>query len=332
MKLPSPLTRATEDVLSHFDRRALAHAVEALSHRYRAQPKARQPYADVVNRDLECAAYLVTRLPATYAATYAVLQEVQKRMSALGVRSMLDLGAGPGTAMWAAEEVFGGLEQITLIERSSGFIKLGQRLAASSPARAMQGAHWVEADLAREKELPAHDLVVVSYALGELESSHRGRLIASAWQAAAKVLAVIEPGTPRGFAVVLAARSELLERQAHLVAPCPHAKQCPMELQNKPDWCHFAQRLERSALHRRFKAGELGYEDEKFSYVAASKREVEQAAARVIRHPIQLKGHIKLELCAPEGFEQRTITRSQGEAFKAARKIKWGEAWQRERE
>jgi ribosomal protein RSM22 (predicted rRNA methylase) len=229
--------------------------------------------------------------------------------------------------MWAAAEILSDLEQVTLIERSSALIRLGQELTASAPSAAIRTAHWVEADLAHESELPPHDLVVMSYALNELKPAARSVLIASAWQSCVKVLAVIEPGTPRGFEVVLRARDELLQRKAHLVAPCPHEKRCPMESQGERDWCHFAQRLERSALHRRLKGAELGYEDEKFSYVAAAKNNVVQAAARVIRHPVQLKGHIKLELCTPEGLQEKTVTRSQRQAFKRARKVKWGDEW-----
>jgi ribosomal protein RSM22 (predicted rRNA methylase) len=327
MKLPAPLARAMEDELSRFDRKALARASEELSKRYRNQPENATASTGLINKDLDRAAYLVTRLPATYAAIYAVLRELKERMPALEVRSLLDLGAGPGTAMWAAAEIFSEVEQATLIEHSSGFIELGQKLAGSSPVAAIQTARWVEADLTRERELPVHDLVVISYALAELESDSRRRLIRSAWPATAKVLAVIEPGTPRGFDVVLHARDDLLQQKAHLVAPCPHNQRCPMDLEGQRDWCHFAQRLERTALHRRLKAGKLGYEDEKFSYVVAAKQDVAQVEARVIRHPIQLKGHIKLGLCTPQGLKQQTVTRSQGDVFKAARKLKWGEAW-----
>jgi len=32
-------------------------------------------------------------------------------------------------------------------------------------------------------------------------------------------------------------------------------------------------------------------------------------------------------LCAPGGLEKRTITRSQKETYKAARKAEWGDEW-----
>ncbi len=340
MRLPAALEHSIEDQLSAIDRRSLAHAVEELSRNYRNKSASAGLSPGFTGNDLQRAAYLLTRLPATYAAIHAVLREVKERMPGLEVRSLLDLGAGPGTAMWAAAEIFSELERVTLVEQSSGFIRLGQKFAASAPSAAVQTARWVEADLKHETQLPEHDLVIISYALGELPSTSRSRPLLSAWRAAAKVIVVIEPGTPRGFEVILHARNELLQQKAHLVAPCPHEKQCPMDLcgtavpgcvspasKRKQDWCHFAQRLERSSLHRKLKSGELGYEDEKFSYIAAAKQAVPRVEARVIRHPIQLKGHIKLELCTREGLKQETVTRSQGEAFKIARKAKWGDEW-----
>ena len=340
MRLPAALEQGIEDQLSAFDRKGLARAVEELSRSYRNPSASGELSTGFINNDLQRAAYLLTRLPATYAAIHAVLREVKERMADLEIRSLLDLGAGPGTAMWAAAEIFSELEQVTLIEQSNGFIRLGQKFAASAPSAAIQSARWVEADLKHETQLPEHDLVVISYALGELPSTSRSQLLLSAWRAATKVIAVIEPGTPRGFEVILQARDEMLAQKAHLVAPCPHEKQCPMSLcgttvpgcispasKMKQDWCHFAQRLERTSLHRKLKAGELGYEDEKFSYIAAARQAVPQVEARIIRHPIQLKGHIKLELCTRKSLKQETVTRSQGGAFKRARKVKWGDSW-----
>jgi len=95
------------------------------------------------------------------------------------------------------------------------------------------------------------------------------------------------------------------------------------------DWCHFSQRLGRTALHRRLKSGELGYEDEKFSYVVASKLPARKAAARIVRHPAVRKGYVELQLCAPDGLRSETVARSQGEEYKRARKAKWGEEWLR---
>lgn len=82
--------------------------------------------------------------------------------------------------------------------------------------------------------------------------------------AARVALVVVEPGTPRGFQQILEARTQALASGAAILAPCPHDATCPMQ---GSDWCHFAARVERSRTQRQLKGGELGWEDEKFSYV-----------------------------------------------------------------
>src|SRR5206468_1807314 len=112
-------------------------------------------------------------------------------------------------------------------------------------------------------------VTVASYVLGELSVGQVEQVIRAAWLKTNNLLVLIEPGTPEAFRGIHAARTLLLGSGAHLVAPCPHHETCPMF--NIGDWCHFAARLERTAEHRRLKAGALGYEDEKFSYIVASK-------------------------------------------------------------
>jgi ribosomal protein RSM22 (predicted rRNA methylase) len=93
------------------------------------------------------------------------------------------------------------------------------------------------------------------------------------------------------------------------------------------DWCHFAQRVERSAQHRKLKGAALGYEDEKFSYVIASRSSFPPVAARIVRHPQKHSGHVGLTLCGRLGLETRTVTRSDTQNYKLARQAQWGEAW-----
>ena len=94
------------------------------------------------------------------------------------------------------------------------------------------------------------------------------------------------------------------------------------------DWCHFSQRLERSSEHRQLKGGGLGYEDEKFSYVVATRNDVTPAKERIVRHPRKHSGHVQLLLCTPRGLEERTITKSQKENYRKARKAEWGDEWE----
>lgn len=319
--LPSQLRRAIDQETARCDLSSLSRAAAELSENYRAQRPAR---GDFIASEAHRLAYVVVRLPATFAAVRAVFEEVRRLTPEGRIASLLDLGAGPGTAGWAATEVFDELRQVTLVERDEGWIRMGRALAKAGENALLENADWVRADLRSVGPLPAHDLVVASYALGEVERGVSRKVLKAAWSAARTALVVVEPGTMAGFGLIRLLRDDLIGLGGRLIAPCPHQGDCPMPA---GDWCHFSQRLERSSLHRRLKTGALGHEDEKFSYVAVSKGPVQPVRARVLRHPLRRSGHARILLCAGEGIQAVTVTRSDKEGWRRARKIDWGDAW-----
>lgn len=319
MQLPPELSARLDDLLAGLPLAALERASARLSAGYRAG----QP--DLAGREGRLA-YLATRLPATYAALRAALAESAARLAS-PVRSVLDLGAGPGSAGWAAAALFEGLELLTCLERDREFLALGRELAAAAPAAALRAAHWRAADLADEAALEPHDLVVAGFSLGELEPGAARRLLARALAAARLAVVVVEPGTPVGSSRLRGLRDLALAQGARTLAPCPHDRACPLVA---PDWCHFAARVERRALHRRLKGGQLGHEDEKFSYVALAPPGAPSAGvapARVLRHPLVQPGRIALELCTQGGLQRRVLRKRDGPLWRAARGAGWGEAW-----
>jgi ribosomal protein RSM22 (predicted rRNA methylase) len=175
-------------------------------------------------------------------------------------------------------------------------------------------------------DAPAADLVVLSYALGELAEPRAGPAMERALALASGALVVVEPGTPAGFARVRAVRDRLRAAGATIAAPCPHDDACPMA---GGDWCHFAVRLDRSRAHRQSKHAALGWEDEKFAYVVAVRDAAllrARAEARVIRRPRKETGHVRLALCAPGGLVEAVVTR-RAPTYRAARDASWGDAW-----
>jgi ribosomal protein RSM22 (predicted rRNA methylase) len=250
--------------------------------------------------------------------------EIRRLMPERRITSLLDLGAGPGTAGWAALEVFDEVHQITLVEQDEGWIQTGKSLARAGGNVLLAHADWVHANMRAVTSFPAHDLVISSYALGELAPKVSREIVQAAWAAVCTAMVIIEPGTMRGFELVRVLRDDLIALGGHVIAPCPHQAACPMPTN---DWCHFAQRFARSALHRRLKAGTLGYEDEKFSYIVASKHLDKPVSARVLRHPLRHAGHTRIRLCTGDGLQTITVTRSANERWQRARKIAWGDQW-----
>jgi len=329
LDLPASLRHGLDRELEKTPARVLAAAAEALSSRYRAgagedgtTPHLRSP-GDVT-------AYAAFRLPATFGAIGAALGAVRERRPDWRPHAILDAGAGPGTALWAATALWPSLQEATAIERDDSMIALGRRLAtdAGGEAPVRGAATWLRADLTSPWKTPstAYDLVVAAYTLGEVAPRARAEVLSRLWAATTPdgVLLVAEPGTTEGFGVILAARTQVLSVGANVVAPCPHDRACPM---GEGDWCHFAQRVARSKLHRQVKGGALAYEDEKYTYVALTRTGVgSPIAGRVLRHPQVRPGRITLELCAPDGLEKTTVTRADPRRWREARDITWGDA------
>ncbi len=302
------------------EHRELAAAATRLSRRYREGG----PATGLDGSPAAIAAYLVTRLPATWAATVAALSAVADARPAWHPRTLLDVGGGPGTVLWATTSVWGSLERAAVVEQDPRMLAVGRRMAQRAQPPAVRGARWLASDVTRGDWQQPADLVVAAYVLGELPPAARARFI-ERLVTMATVAVVVEPGTPEGSARVLAAREVALAAGGRTVAPCPHDEACPLA---RPDWCHFAARVNRTKLHRQIKGAQAPYEDEKFSYGAWTREPVDRPGpARVLRHPRIDPGRITLSLCTMDGTALETVTARDRLPFKAARKVSWGQTW-----
>jgi ribosomal protein RSM22 (predicted rRNA methylase) len=315
--LPPQLERALADATQG---RSSARASAELTRRDRDPTASSGPVARSPD---DVRAYAVARLPATYAAVRVALGELRSRMPSFHPDSLLDLGAGPGTAAWAVADTWPTVRRITAVEPAAEMRRLGTDLAQSAPSRAVADGEWLAETLPHGIPPARFDLVTLSYVLAEIDERDHATAVERAWNAAAHALVVVEPGTPSGYARMLAARDGLIALGATVVAPCPHDRACP--LAGTGDWCHFAVRLARSRAHREAKDAHLGHEDEKFSYVVAARARAPQAVARILRHPQIRRGHVLLEICGRDGAHAQTISKRDGERYRRARKIAWGE-------
>lgn len=269
--------------------------------------KIRSAYGDIglTYTEDETVAYVASRMPAVYSAIYRVLKEVRRRLPGFNPSKVLDFGAGPGSALWAIREVWpSSLERVNLVEPSKEMQRAAQSLLGD--LKELPLIHSYDSiqklNLALDKPDRQHDLVISSYALGEIPSmSDRITIIRQLWDLTGDVLVLLEPGTPHGSKIVCQMRSYILwmtkrkcrknkkksdevfsdetsiavgtatlEDGAFVVAPCSHDGRCPLE--NSDKYCHFVQRLERTSSQRAYKRSKgeplRGFEDEKFCYVA----------------------------------------------------------------
>ncbi len=315
MTLPPALQIGIDELVRGISPQQLERSSRALSDAYRTGGASASRAARATG---DVAAYLVTRAPATYAAAADVLGLIRSLRTDWRPGSLLDLGAGPGMATWAAFESWPGIGEVTLVEAEPAMASAGRTLAERGEP-SLRAATWVVAELGAAA--PRADLVVVSYVLGELSEPARAGVVRDAWRSTIDTLVIIEPGTTAGYRNVLLARDLATADGGSTLAPCPHDVPCPL---SDGDWCHFSVRLPRTRAHRRAKEAALGFEDEKFSYAVLCRAPHERDWSRVIRRPDQRKGHIVVELCTPSGLERRTVSRRDGDAYRAAKKVDWG--------
>lgn len=270
-----------------------------------ARWKVRSAYGDIglLYRDDETVAYVASRMPAVYSACHRVLKEVRRRLPDFSPARVLDFGAGPGSALWAMREVWPRtLESVNVVEPSKSMQRAAQSLLQD--LKDLPLIHSYDSIQALSKKLDKHerkhDLVISSYALGEIPSlSDRFTIVRQLWDLTRDVLVLLEPGTPHGSDIIRQMRSYILwmakrkcrksgdsssevssdaksisvdveKNGAFVVAPCAHDGRCPLE--NTGKYCHFVQRLERTSSQRAYKRSKgqplRGFEDEKFCFVA----------------------------------------------------------------
>ncbi len=318
MELPTPIREAIDAELSKVKLADLERAFVSLSNAYRSGEKKTK---HLIKSELERLLYLTTRLPATYAALCHVIDYFQRVAGHVAGGSLLDVGSGPGTFFLAAGQSQFPFAKATFIEKDAAWRTWGEKLIKA--VQPVCPVTWCFEDIEKMTSMSPHDSVVMSYSLGELLPEMRLKIVEKCWGWTSRYLFLIEPGTPAGFSRIREARAFLLEQGANVVAPCPHSMPCPMPAN---DWCHFSARLPRTSLHRRVKGGDLGYEDEKFSYVIFSREPCSLPDARIVRRPQRNKGHVCLQLCRQGKLEEKIFSKKQGELYREACRKEWGDS------
>jgi ribosomal protein RSM22 (predicted rRNA methylase) len=315
--LPAELKAALEQALHGLSRNDAAARASAISQTYRDGGG-----SGAITTPTDALAYAASRMPATYAAVAASLNAVCDVRPDFAPRTLLDLGAGPGTASFAAAEAFDTLASFALLDSNAALRTLALDLAKDNPR--LSGLRYDRGDvLATIAAAPAAELVIASYMINELSDADRGKLADAAWRSTADTLLIVEPGTPAGYARILEMRRRLIAQGAQVMAPCPHDNACPLV---PPDWCHFTQRLPRSRAHQQLKGAELPYEDEKFIYVALTRAPLARRPSRMLAQPVTSKIAVMAKLCTAGGVEIAVAPRRNKAAYARFKKLDWGDA------
>ena len=318
VRLPGELQAGVQRLLHGASRNQLGARAARISQGYRRN----EPTRRLALRADDALAYLLSRLPATYAAAATVLGRLAAEVPGFAPTSLVDIGAGPGAAAWAACEVWPSLQSATLVDGNAEFLGLARQLAAGSSRPALQSATFERADIGALAPTARYDLVIASYALTELTQVETA---AANWLACAEqALVVIEPGRPRDYARLMQVRRRLAD-DARILAPCPHAEDCPLP---PGDWCHFSGggcpgaattvRQERGRSVRGRTVFLPRAQPERLTPMAATG--ASRARAATARQTQR-----NAEDCTPAGLEKRTLASRDKASFKRASNLGWGD-------
>jgi ribosomal protein RSM22 (predicted rRNA methylase) len=315
--LPAELKAALDARLEGLSRNDVAARAAAISKTYRDGGT-----SSAIKSETDALAYALARMPATYAAVSACLNALLEARPGFAAQTLLDVGAGPGTASWAASEAFSSLTSLTLLDTNPALRALALDLQRGSTRFGNLKYDAGEARITLAKADSA-DLVIASYLIGELGEAERRSLVEIMWAKTHDTLLVVEPGTPAGYARILTARTQLIAAGAHVLAPCPHDAPCPLQ---SPDWCHFSQRLARSRAHKQVKGAHVPFEDERFSYVVLTRVPAAEHPSRILAQPVIGKAEISAKLCTVDGVTIAKVPRRDKAAYTSARHWRWGDA------
>src|SRR5262245_53015302 len=208
--MPPGLKAGLDRLVHGVSRNMIAERAAAQSRNYRAGGG-----SQAIATANDALAYASARMPATYAAAIAVFDAVRDVFPAFQPRTLLDVGAGPGTATFAAIQAFDRITGIRLVDANASLRALALILMADADNEGLrQVAHlqsYRQGDaLAMLAGAEPADLVITSYAAGEIANGELARFTQLLWGVASGVLVIIEPGTPAGYRRILRMRDELI--------------------------------------------------------------------------------------------------------------------------
>ena len=236
---------------------------QTLSEKYRFKTDKNER---ILTKEKEAWAYAVARMPATFGAIFSALEHTLELITQYP-KTVLDIGAGTGTATLVCDELL-SLTAATCLERETAMRTVGIKLTNFLNNSIIP--NWKEFDIIKDNIEEQTELVIAGYVLNEIPKEQKFKVLDKLWNATTHILLIVDPGTKQDFENLKEIRTYMIKQGANLIAPCPHIQECPI---TGEDWCHFSSRVSRSKLHKQSKSGEAPFEDEKFTYLAFSKKQ-----------------------------------------------------------
>lgn len=323
--LPSYINRTVSDLLSNSKDLSWNIKAVELHNRYMARDK---KIGNYVNDQNDVLAYLALRFSATYAQIYGALSQLQELQPSWHPQSVLDIGSGPGTGIWASIETWPSIATATAIEQNPHFLSVGQNILGSSPSSIK--VTWQQQDFTKKvmNNNEKFDLVILANVLNELTPETQLKIVNQAYSLCNGVVVIIESGTSNGVKIIEHIGQEYSDGNK-LLAPYVNG----IFIRNNSEWIHFAQRFKRPEFLRQLRqymrSSSLmasDWEEAKYAYIAITKNPfVQKFYGRLIGPVKKLKGYLQYTLLTEKKIEKVKIPKHNKAEYIPAKDFKWGQ-------
>lgn len=137
--LPQPIDDAISRILSRQEDATWVDSAIQLHQRYIERKKSLR----YITSTTDSLGYLAMRAQATYAQVYGALTAVKELVPSWSPKNILDIGSGPGTAVWAAHEVWPSIHEATCVDENDSLLQLGKEINSSASV----AMHWLRQDV-----------------------------------------------------------------------------------------------------------------------------------------------------------------------------------------
>eukprot|EP01080_Neovahlkampfia_damariscottae_P002822 gene2822-4229_t len=139
--------------------------------------------------ETDVVAYIAHRIPGIYGTITRIFNEIKKKMPNYKPYSMLDFGTGPGTSIYAMNQIFPDCKEVMAVEPSNEMMDVGMKILEDLDIN-ISWRRFLNENMNRK-----FDFMTASYVLNEIQqSTDRVRIIQSLWKLSNGILIFIEPG------------------------------------------------------------------------------------------------------------------------------------------
>jgi ribosomal protein RSM22 (predicted rRNA methylase) len=326
INLPETIQQSITHILSQPENTAWLSRTTQLHQKYTAGKK--HPLESFVVDFTDIAAYLALRVPATYAQITGALLQIKQVMPEWQPTSVLDLGSGPGTGIWAAHQVWPGITTGNAKDEQLYFLTVGQQILqeAQIPVEVRWQQESLRSDFGSKNQ--KYDLVIISSLLNELEEPIRKKVLDRAFSQCSGMVVIVEPGTPQGYAVI-ASLYKQFDFPHFLIAP--YIENTFVE--PKDGWLHFPQRFIRPEFLRRVRQQmresslmASDWEEAKYSYIAIGKYQTQKPGwGRIVSPVKKQKAWFDLSILTAQGIQKLQVFKRDKDKYNFVKKLSWGE-------